>query len=66
VHVAGGYTDRNQVLAGQAELLIAVWTRTGGGGTAETIALATSAGTPIREIVLEPSPAARSATGRGI
>ena len=66
VHVAGGYTERNQILAHHAELLIAVWTRTSGGGTAETLALATSAGTPVREIVLEPSPTATTAHGRGI
>jgi hypothetical protein len=66
VHVAGGYSERNQILAQGADLLVAVWTRTGGGGTAETIAQASRAGTPIREIVLAPSPAARTAHGRGI
>jgi cytosine/adenosine deaminase-related metal-dependent hydrolase len=66
LHIAGGYSERNQVLARSAELLVAVWTRTQGGGTAETIDLARRAGTPIREIVLEPAAAAGSAHGRGI
>lgn len=66
VHIAGGYTPRNQLLTETADLLVAVWTRTAGGGTAETIAFARAAGIPIREIVLPPSPRARAATGRGI
>src|SRR5262249_6974887 len=66
VAVAGGYTERNAVLAQDADLLVAVWTRTPGGGTAETIAQARRAGTEVREILLEPPPAARRATGRGI
>ncbi len=66
VRIAGGYTARNRQLATGAELLIAVWTRVGGGGTAETIEFARVAGTPLREIVLEASDHARSATGRGI
>jgi hypothetical protein len=66
VRVVGGYTARNQFLAQTAELLVAVWTRTPGGGTAETLAQARAAGTPIREIVLPASPTAASAHGRGI
>jgi hypothetical protein len=66
VRLAGGYTERNRVLAESTDQLIAVWTCTAGGGTAETIELARRAGTPIREIVLEPSPAASDAQGRGI
>jgi predicted Rossmann-fold nucleotide-binding protein len=66
VRVLGGYTERNQHLAREADVLVAVWTRTAGGGTAETIEHARQAGTPIREIVLDPSPIASSATGRGI
>jgi len=66
VRVAGGYTERNQILASAADLLVAVWTRTAGGGTAETVHLARQAGTPIREVILPPSPAARTAHGRGI
>jgi hypothetical protein len=66
VQIAGGYTERNRLLASAADLLVAVWTRTPGGGTAETIALAERSGTPIREILLEASPLAQSASGRGI
>jgi hypothetical protein len=67
VQVAGGYTERNRILASEADLLVAVWTRTSGGGTAETIALATRAATPLREIILDPSPtAATAAHSRGI
>jgi hypothetical protein len=66
VAVAGGYTERNAVLAQDADLLVAVWTRATGGGTAETIAQARRAGTEVHEILLEPSAAAGAATGRGI
>jgi hypothetical protein len=66
VQIAGGYTQRNHVLAEGADLLVAIWTRTTGGGTAETLDLARRAGTPIREVILAPSPTARSARGRGI
>jgi hypothetical protein len=66
VRIADGYSARNQVLADIADQLVAVWTRIAGGGTAETIDLARQAGKSIREIVLEPSPAATEAQGRGI
>lgn len=66
VRVAGGYSARNHLLATGAELLVAVWTRTAGGGTAETIDLAHKAGTPVREVVLDASATAHSASGRGI
>jgi hypothetical protein len=66
VQVANGYTARNQRLAQRADLLVAVWTRTAGGGTAETLAFARAAGTPIREIVLRPSLEAAKAEGRGV
>jgi hypothetical protein len=66
VSVAGGFTERNRVLAESADLLVAVWTRTGGGGTAQTIDLARLTRTPIRELVLAPSAMATSARGRGI
>jgi hypothetical protein len=64
--VAGGYSERNRMLATGADVLVAVWTRTAGGGTAETVEFARSAATVVREIVLEPSALARSARGRGI
>jgi len=66
VRVAGGYTERNRQIATAADLLIAVWTRVGHGGTAETVALARAAGTPVREILLDPARTSGSAQGRGI
>ncbi len=64
--VAAAYTERNRQLATQADLLIAIWTQLGGGGTTETIALAHAAGTPVREVVLPIAQIAHSAHGRGI
>jgi hypothetical protein len=66
VEIAGGYSQRNRALITRAHVLIAVWTGTCGGGTSETIDLARQAGTPVREILLEASPRAGTATGRGI
>ena len=66
VRIAGGYSARNQLLAQTADLLVVVWTRTRGGGTAETLDFATAVGTPIREIVLASAPEAANAEGRGI
>ena len=62
---AHAYTERNRLLATSADLLVAVWTRHAGGGTAETLAFAHTAGTPVREVVLDPSGSASSAQGRG-
>ena len=66
VRVAAGYSERNRQIATGADLLIAVWTRVGHGGTAETVALARAAGTPVREILLDPARTSGSAQGRGI
>src|SRR5437868_3225443 len=66
VLIAGGYTERNRELVRRADLLVAIWTQTAGGGTAETIESARRAGKPLHEIVLEPSSMAQSAGGRGI
>lgn len=71
VRIVGGdpeaaYTERNRQLACGADLLVAVWTRLQGGGTAETIALARAAGTAVREIVLPVSQTAHSPHGRGL
>jgi len=66
VRVAAGYSERNRQIATGADLLMAVWTRVGHGGTAETVALARAAGTPVREILLDAAPTAGSAQGRGI
>jgi hypothetical protein len=60
------YEAANAVLLERADRLVAVWTGIGGGGTAETIALARAAGTPVREIVLDAADAAGWAQGRGI
>jgi hypothetical protein len=60
------FTERNRRLATDAGLLVAVWTGSRGGGTAETIALARAAATRVREIRLPASPTAASARGRGI
>jgi hypothetical protein len=66
VRIADGYSERNREVARAGDLLIAVWTGTRGGGTAETIGFARGFGTPVREIVLEAAPDAASAQGRGI
>ena len=66
VRIAGDYTRRNRLLVENADLLVVVWSRTRGGGTAETLGLAQAAGIPMREIVLAPSGAAGAAHGRGI
>jgi hypothetical protein len=71
VRVVGGdprhaYTERNRLLAASGDLLVAVWTRRASGGTAETVALARQFGTPLREVLLEPSLTAGSAHGRGL
>ncbi len=66
VRIAGGYTERNLQIGTGVELLVAVWAGVRGGGTAETIALAQAAGTPIREILLDPAQSAGAAQGRGI
>jgi hypothetical protein len=66
LEIAGGYTRRNRALVTGAHLLVAVWTRTVGGGTDQTIDLARQAGVPVHEILLEPCPSAAGAIGRGI
>jgi hypothetical protein len=66
VEIVDGYSERNRLLATSADVLVAVWTRRAGGGTAETVAFAREAGTPVREIILAASAAAGSARGRGI
>ncbi|MCA1648012.1 MAG: putative molybdenum carrier protein [Chloroflexi bacterium] len=71
VHIVGGradaaYAERNRLLGARSDLLVAVWTRLAGGGTAETIAHARAAGTPVREIVLPLAQMAHPAHGRGI
>lgn len=46
---AAAYSRRNRLLAERADVLIAVWTGLGGGGTAETIAAARALGRPVVE-----------------
>jgi hypothetical protein len=71
VRVVGGdrrraYTERNRLLATESDLLVAVWTGVGGGGTAETIDFACGSGTPLREVLLTAASGSGSARGRGI
>ena len=66
VQVADGYTDRNRRVATGVDLLVAVWTGLGRGGTAETLDFARAAGTTIRDVRLDASTTAASAYGRGI
>ncbi|MDQ6672588.1 MAG: DUF1273 domain-containing protein [Chloroflexota bacterium] len=71
VRLVGGdrnaaFTERNRLLVAEADLLVAVWTGVTGGGTAETMAFATSNRTPVREVLLTPSSRADLASGRGV
>ncbi|HEV7662992.1 MAG TPA: hypothetical protein VGQ62_05610 [Chloroflexota bacterium] len=71
VTIVGGardqaFAERNRRLATADDLLVAVWTGTPGGGTQETIVLARTVGTPVREIVVRPSSDAHAKQGRGI
>ncbi|MDQ3811939.1 MAG: hypothetical protein M3336_16780, partial [Chloroflexota bacterium] len=66
VRVVGGFSERNRWLATSSDVLVAVWCGLEGGGTAETIALARAAGTPIREIRLLGRPSSGDASGRGV
>jgi hypothetical protein len=66
IDVADDYSERNRLLATSADLLVAVWTGTRGGGTEETIAFARQAGVPVREIRLRPARGAEVMRGRGI
>jgi predicted Rossmann fold nucleotide-binding protein DprA/Smf involved in DNA uptake len=69
IHIIGttaGYTERNRFLATHADLLVAVWAGITHGGTFETITFAREAGVVVREVLLDPSPEAGSAQGRGI
>lgn len=66
VEVVGDYSERNRRLATSADLLVAVWTGTRGGGTHETMTFAHEAGVAIREIRMIAAPGARLAGGRGI
>jgi hypothetical protein len=63
---ASAFTERNRLLATEADLLVAVWTGVRGGGTAETIDFARAAATPLKSVLLEPTSSAESAQGRGI
>jgi hypothetical protein len=46
---AAAYSRRNRLLAERGEVLVAVWTGLGGGGTAETIAAARALGRRVEE-----------------
>jgi hypothetical protein len=43
------YRERNRLLAAHGDVLVAMWTGQGGGGTAETIAFARALGRPVEE-----------------
>jgi hypothetical protein len=60
------YTRRNQLLAERGDWLEAFWTGLGGGGTAETIALARRLGKPVREHCFAASGRVPRAGERGI
>lgn len=60
------FRERNRLLAASADLLVAVWTGRGGGGTAETVAFAQRLGTRVHEVRLNASATSASASGRGI
>jgi len=66
VRIVGGYSARNRLLAESGDLLVAIWTGRGGGGTAETVAFARVLGTPIHEVRVEPAPTSGPIAGRGI
>ena len=66
VDIADGYAERNRRVATSVDLLVAVWTGTGGGGTAETLSFARAAATPVREVRLEAAASARTLFERGI
>jgi hypothetical protein len=66
VRIADGYSERNRQLAAGCDLMVAVWTGRGGGGTAETLAFARQLGTPVREVLLAAAPRTGSVAGRGI
>jgi predicted Rossmann-fold nucleotide-binding protein len=66
VRIVGGYSARNRLLAESGDLLVAVWTGRGGGGTAETVAFARAVGTPIHEVRAEAASTFGPVVGRGI
>lgn len=66
VRIAKGFSERNRLVATSVDVLVAVWTGTAGGGTAETLEFARDAGVAVREVRLDRSAAAASARGRGI
>ena len=52
---AAAYSRRNRLLAERCDVLVALWTGRGGGGTAETIGLAQALGRPVHEHRFAPS-----------
>lgn len=71
VSIVGGdsgraHTERNRSLVEGSGLLIAVWTRTMGGGTDETVCIARALGRRLEEVVLPAAPGAAQARGRGL
>jgi predicted Rossmann-fold nucleotide-binding protein len=63
---ADAYRQRNRLLAERCDLLIAMWTGLGGGGTAETIQFARGLGRQIEEHLFAPSGRAPHPGERGV
>lgn len=62
----GAYTLRNQAIAEECDLLVAVWTGRTGGGTHETIRFARALGKPIREVLLPAADVPSDPASRGL
>ena len=60
------YQERNRRLVTGAGLVVAVWTNTQGGGTAETVLFGQLLGVPVREVLLPRSTETVSPRGRGV
>ena len=63
---AEAYRRRNRLLAERCDLLIAMWTGLGGGGTAQTMAFARDLGRPVEEHRFAPSGRLPKPDERGI
>ncbi|MBI2321631.1 MAG: DUF1273 family protein [Chloroflexi bacterium] len=62
----GAYTLRNQAIAEECDLLVAVWTGRTGGGTHETVSFARALSKPIREVLLPAADVPSDPAARGL